>query len=96
MRRELEAAGATVRVRAIPTNDAGLYDRKLTDLVAGAKGRFDLVLAFTLSGFPGIELAEQLGLPSVWRVGEAEPLSTVVGWLKQRLDPTLELRARRV
>ena len=95
LRQELEAAGATVKVRPIPTDDAGLYDRKLTDLVAWAKGRFDVVLAFTLSCFPGIELAEQLGLPSVWRIGEAEPLSTVVDWLQERLDPTLELRARR-
>ncbi|HEY8276064.1 MAG TPA: glycosyltransferase family 4 protein [Methyloceanibacter sp.] len=95
LRQELEAAGATVRVRPIPTDDAGLYDRKLADLAEWAKGGFDLVLAFTLSGFPGIELAEQLGLPSVWRIGEAEPLSTVVDWLQETLDPTLELRARR-
>jgi D-inositol-3-phosphate glycosyltransferase len=63
-------------------------------MTAWAAERFDLVLAGTLTSFPAIDFANRLGLPSVWRIGEAEPLFTVVDWLGERLDPAVERRAR--
>jgi hypothetical protein len=44
---------------------------------------------------PGDRLAERLGLPSLWRIGEAEPLRTVVEWLRWTIDPAVEARACR-
>ncbi len=58
------------------------------------KGRFDLVVGFTVSSFPIIEGANRLGIPSVLRIGEAAPLSTVLGWLSVPIVPAVEARAR--
>jgi glycosyltransferase involved in cell wall biosynthesis len=94
LRRTLESAGALVHLNAIQIDDATAYERQLTATAAWAANRFDLVLAGTLTSFPAIDLANRLGLPSVWRIGEVEPLPTVVDWLGERLDPAVELRAR--
>ncbi|MEA2938268.1 MAG: D-inositol-3-phosphate glycosyltransferase, partial [Alphaproteobacteria bacterium] len=93
LRRELEAAGTSVHVAPIPIDDISAYEKQLAIATAWADGKFDVVLAFTLTSFPAIELAWRLGLPSVWRIGENEPLATVVAWLGGKLDPAVELRA---
>jgi D-inositol-3-phosphate glycosyltransferase len=93
LRRTLESAGALVHLTAIRIDDTTAYERQLTAMAAWAANRFDLVLAGTLTSFPAIDLANRLGLPSVWRIGEVEPLPTVVDWLGERLDPAVELRA---
>lgn len=95
LRGDLEAIGVEVGVAPMPIDDAASYRRELASLTAWAKDRFDVVLAFTLSSFIGIEVASLLGLPAVWRIGEIEPLATVVGWLGGRLDPLVELHAAR-
>ena len=96
LRRDLEQAGARVEVPGqFPLDDLDAYEVHMARLVASVRGRFDLVVGHTLTSFPAIDLAGRLGLPSIWRIGEAEPLSTVVGWLHGRLDPALEARARR-
>jgi glycosyltransferase involved in cell wall biosynthesis len=96
LRGDLEKIGTTVEVcEPLPLDDAGAYERRMAALAESAEGRFDLVVGHTLTSFPAIDLADRLGLPSIWRVGEAEPLSTVVGWLYGRLDPAVEARARR-
>lgn len=95
LRRELEKFGAVVEVSGpFPLDDVVAYERRMSALVESAEGRFDLVVGHTLTSFPAIDLAERLGLPSIWRVGEAEALSTVVGWLQGHLDPAVEARAR--
>ncbi len=96
LRRALKAAGARVRkVPAVSMDDASAYEAGVSALTAWAEGRFDLVVGATLTSFPAIDLAGRLGLPSVLRVGEAEPLRTVVGWLTGDLDAAVESRARR-
>ncbi|MFN7972782.1 MAG: glycosyltransferase family 4 protein [Acidobacteriota bacterium] len=93
LRGDLEAAGAAVRVQPLPVHDAGAYDAAMSGLEEWAAGRFDLVLAATLSSFPAVELAERLGVPSVYRIGEIEPLASVASWLSETLHPAIEARA---
>lgn len=95
LRRELEAAGATVRVAPLAAEDAAAYETALSELAAWAAGRFDVVLAFTLTSFAGIDLADRLGLPSVWRIGENVSAGAVSAWLGQNLDRAIASRAER-
>jgi glycosyltransferase involved in cell wall biosynthesis len=93
LRKDLEAAGAAVHVAPIQLDNISAYDEAVASACDRAAGRFDVVLAATLSAFHGVEIADRLGLPSLWRIGETEPLSTVAAWLRQRLDPAVEARA---
>jgi hypothetical protein len=95
LRRDLEANDAAVFIGAIPIDELAAYEEELASTAAWAAGRFDIVMAATLTSFPAIELAERLGLPSLWRIGEAEPLRTVVAWLGGTIDPAIETRADR-
>jgi glycosyltransferase involved in cell wall biosynthesis len=76
-----------------PLEDISAYRKQLAQTAALASGRFDLVLAFSLTSFFGVDVANELNLPSVWRIGETERLATVVHWLGGRLDPAVGLRA---
>ena len=95
LKHDLQAAGVTVRIAEISLDDSAKYDQQVNELAAWAAGRFDIVLATTLTSFAGVELAEKLQLPVVWRIGEAEPLRKVAYWLGSTLHPELETRARR-
>jgi glycosyltransferase involved in cell wall biosynthesis len=79
----------------MPLHDISAYEEQQRHVTAWAAGQFDVVLAFTLTSFFGIEVAERLDLPSIWRVGENESVSTVCDWLGQHLDPAVALRAQR-
>lgn len=87
LRADLEESGAEVSVAAVPYDDIAAYEAELTRLAGWAEGRFDVVLGYTLSSFPAIDLAERLGLPALWRIGDREPVATVVSWLGSALDP---------
>jgi glycosyltransferase involved in cell wall biosynthesis len=94
LRSALEAAGADVHVREpIPLHDPSTYEQAVSELALWAEGHFDLVVGSTMTSFPAADLAGRLRLPSVLRVGEAEPLRTVVGWLGGQLHPSVERRA---
>jgi glycosyltransferase involved in cell wall biosynthesis len=93
LRRELEAAGVAVYIRPIAIGDLAAYEQQLNGIAGWAAGRFDIVLAGTLTSFAAIDLAGRLGLPSVWRIGENETIETVADWLGERLDPAVALRA---
>jgi glycosyltransferase involved in cell wall biosynthesis len=95
LRHDLQAAGVTVRIAEISLEDIAKYNQQMKETAAWAAGRFDVVLAATLTSFAGVELAEILQLPVVWRIGEAEPLRKVANWLGYTLHPELEARARR-
>ena len=91
----LQAAGAdVVLVPPVPFDDRWGYDLRVRELTAWASGRFDVVVGFTLTSFPGIEVAGNLGLPSLWRIGEAKPLHEVARWFGRPLDPEVDARAR--
>jgi glycosyltransferase involved in cell wall biosynthesis len=96
LRTDLERAGARVEIiRPVPLDDAGAYEEAIGSLADWSADRFDIVLATTLTSFPAVEMATRTGTPSAWRIGEIEPLATVVDWLGGNLDPEVELRARR-
>lgn len=94
LRASLEAAGAAVVVEAGPSlaDPAGYADAVAT-AAAAAAGRFDVLYAPTLTSFPAVAVAHRAGIPSVWRVGECEPLPVVASWLGVDLDPGLEAEA---
>ena len=93
LRGDLEAAGVVVKIAPIPFDDLSAYEENLAQIAGWAAGNFDVVLAFTLTSFAGIDLAWRLGLLSVWRIGESESVATVVDWLNGRIDPAVERRA---
>jgi len=95
LRASLEAVAADVHIGGeIPLDDIEGYERAQSRLAAWMKGRFDLVVGFTVSSFPVGEAARRLGVPYVLRIGEAEPLPTVLGWLGGTIVPEVEDRAR--
>jgi glycosyltransferase involved in cell wall biosynthesis len=88
-------AGAEVHLAGpVVLDDIGAYERQVGELTAWATGRFDAVVAFTLTSFVGIDVAHEIGVPSIWRIGEAKPLHEVARWFGQALDPRVEARAR--
>lgn len=95
LRSDLEAGGAEVAVQPIPLDTLEGYRARLTALTSWARGRFDVVFGATLSSFPVVDLADRLGLPSIWRVGESEPPGVVYRWLQAAIDPGVERVARR-
>ena len=92
----LRTAGVALEVIGpIPFDDASAYEAKLSALAAWAAGRFDLAVGATISSFPAVDLARRLGLPSLLRCGEVEPIRTVFEWLGLDLDASVESAARR-
>lgn len=73
---DLEAVGINVHVTAgYPVESIGLYEGKQTELAAWVRSEgFNVVFANTLLGFPGIDLAARLGLPSAWAIHESYAL----------------------
>jgi len=95
LRASLESSGAVVDVGGrVALDDPATYEADLTALCAWIKGRFDLVVGFTVSSFPVIDAARRLGVPSILRIGEAAPLSTVMTWTAAPMAPEIEARAR--
>jgi glycosyltransferase involved in cell wall biosynthesis len=95
LRERLEAAGATVRIAPQPPlNDPTSYEQSVVELCCWIDGRFDVVFGATVTNFPAVDAAIRLGLPSILRVGEAAPLSTVAAWLFGELDLRVQERAR--
>jgi D-inositol-3-phosphate glycosyltransferase len=97
LRPALEAAGATVHpIPLVPFDDLRGYEKAVTDLSTKMEGKFDLVVGPTVTSFPAVDSAVRLGIPSVLRIGEAEPLRSVVRWVQgPLLHPGVEQRARR-
>ena len=83
-REALEAAGHEVRiVPGLDRLDADGYEahqRELLELVAA--GGYDLVMANALDTFPGVDLAQRAGLPSVWALHESFDLD--VWWTQTK------------
>ena len=95
LREDIEAAGATVQVVPDPPmDDVDGYERELASWRHWMEGRFDLVMGATITSFAAVDLAQRLGIPSVIRLGEAEPLRTVVRWIYGEFDPGVQDRAR--
>ena len=69
----LEESGHEVRiVPGLDRLDADGYEAHQADLAAlVAEGNYDLVLANALDTFPGVDMADRVGLPSVWALHES-------------------------
>ena len=93
----LTAQGASVHsIPPLPLDDPVAYETSVSELTAWARRRFDIIVGWTLTSFPGVDVATRLRLPAIWRVGEAKPLRTVVRWLGHELHPLIERRAQQV
>jgi D-inositol-3-phosphate glycosyltransferase len=97
LRPALEAAGATVHpIPLVPFDDLTGYEMAVADLSTKMEGKVDLVVGPTVTSFPAVDSAVRLGIPAVLRIGEAEPLRSVVRWVQgPLLHPGVEERARR-
>jgi len=95
LRADLEAAGVTVMIVPMSYMDLAVYETQLAELQTRVDGCFDLVFGATLSSFPIINVAERLGLPAVWRIGEAESLPVVFDWVGDVVDAGVERAAYR-
>ena len=75
LRERLEAGGVEVHIAGQEPRVGSVYESRMRELVLLAN-RFepDLVLANTTLAFPGIDLAERLGLPSIWAIHESVPV----------------------
>ncbi|HRV69389.1 MAG TPA: glycosyltransferase family 4 protein [Marmoricola sp.] len=96
MRARLEADGAKVEiVPAIPLDDVIAYDQALAEAASWVRQlRPDVVIAYSISGFPAVELAHLAGASSWLRIGEYESPATVSAWLGKPMSAEVELRAR--
>ena len=80
----------------VPFDNLTGYEKAVTDLSTKMEGKFDLAVGPTVTSFPAVDSALRLGIPSVLRIGEAEPLRSVVRWVQgPLLHPGVEERARR-
>jgi glycosyltransferase involved in cell wall biosynthesis len=96
LRADLEACGARVECGGqVCLGDVHAYEAGVASLVDWARGRFDIVFGFTMTSFPAVEAAGRLGLPSVLRMGENEPISTVARWTGNAICSEVEVRYRR-
>jgi D-inositol-3-phosphate glycosyltransferase len=71
-----EQLGVAVHVQGdLPFWQAAAYEGRLEEMAAwAAPHRPDLVLANALISFPGVDLADRLGVPAVWAIHESYPL----------------------
>lgn len=95
LRARLETAGAQVDlIEPVPLDDSDGYERAVGELADAFAGDVDLVIGATVTSFPAVDAAARAGIPSIARIGEAERLETVAGWLGQTLHPHVAARAR--
>lgn len=96
LHQDLDALSTPVHIAPdAPLGDLSAYERVVTDVTRWAEGKFDLTVGPTLTSFGAIEVADRLGIPSIWRIGEAETLRVVAWWLGGHLDPEVEARSWR-
>ncbi len=91
----LEVCGAEVEILPSPALSSETeYEKGVEALTEWARGRHDAVVGASVTSFAAADVAARLGIPGIVRVGEAEPLRTVVRWLGGVIDPAVEERAR--
>jgi glycosyltransferase involved in cell wall biosynthesis len=73
LRERLEQAGASVHLSPAPLVwTAEAYDARIAEIVAwAAPQRFDLVVVNTITSFYGVEVANRLGIPSIFAIHES-------------------------
>jgi glycosyltransferase involved in cell wall biosynthesis len=95
LRADLERSGALVRlIDPVHFDDSAAYEQAIAAISGHIEGACDVVLGPTVTSFPAIDAANRLGIPSVLRIGEAEPLRVVLRWLGRVLESEVEAHAR--
>jgi glycosyltransferase involved in cell wall biosynthesis len=97
LRERLESLGVRVHVTAgYPVSTVDLYEGKVAELVAWAGPQeFDIAFVNTMMAFTGIDVAERLGIPSVFSIHESYELDDFwVTYFPEGVDPYVRERGR--
>jgi len=98
LRERLEALGMAVHVTSgYPSQTVDLYEGKMAELLAWASPqRFDVAFVNTMIAFAGVDLAERLGVPSVFSIHESyDPEEFLSAHLPDGGSPYARERGRR-
>ena len=98
-RGELESLDVEVVERlGLPLDDPGAFGSAIDELASwGAARGMGVVLANTLAAFPGVDLAEKAGLPSIWAIHEGQGPDGFweVAYAPGQIHPAVRSLARR-
>jgi D-inositol-3-phosphate glycosyltransferase len=97
LREQLESLGVRVHVTAgYPVSTVDLYEGKVAELLAwAAPQEFDIAFVNTMMAFTGIDVAERLGIPSVFSIHESYDLDDLwVTYFPEGVDPYVRERGR--
>jgi glycosyltransferase involved in cell wall biosynthesis len=97
LRERLESLGIRVHVTAgYPVSTVDLYEGKIAELLAwAAPQEFDVAFVNTMMAFTGIDVAERLGIPSVFSIHESYELDDLwVTYFPEGMDPYVRERGR--
>jgi glycosyltransferase involved in cell wall biosynthesis len=97
LRERLESLGVRVHVTAgYPVSTVDLYEGKVAELLAwAAPQEFDIAFVNTMMAFTGIDVAERLGIPSVFSIHESYELDDLwVTYFPEGVDPYVRERGR--
>jgi glycosyltransferase involved in cell wall biosynthesis len=95
VREQLEELGVRVHISSpLPIGDPAHYASRVEELAAwAAHGRYDVALVNTVLAFWGAEVAELLGIPTVWAIHESYEPSTLWWMFGTSLHPDVRARA---
>ncbi len=75
LREELERWGVQVHVIGQEPRVGSVYESRMRELIGLANGfRPNVALVNTTRTFPGVDLADRLGIPSLWTIHESVPV----------------------
>jgi D-inositol-3-phosphate glycosyltransferase len=97
LRARLESRGIRVHVTSgYPVSTVDLYEGKIAELLAWAAPQdFDIAFVNTMMAFTGIDVAERLGIPSVFSIHESYELDDLwITYFPDGVDPYVRERGR--
>jgi glycosyltransferase involved in cell wall biosynthesis len=97
LRTRMESLGIRVHVTSgYPVSTVDLYEGKIAELLAWAGPQeFDIALVNTMMAFPGIEVADRLGIPSIFSIHESYDFDELwVTYFPDGVDPYVRERGR--
>ena len=99
LRHELESLGARVLVAPVPMHSSAAYEaglREMADVVANHAP--NVALVNTLGAAPGADLAERLGIPTIWIIRESYELEDWwhAAYGRGAVDPAVRARIEHV
>ena len=94
LRERMESLGIQVHVTAgYPVSTVDLYEGKIAELLAWAGPQnFDIALVNTMMAFTGIDVADRLGIPSIFSIHESYELDDFWVTVPDGVDPYVRER----